>query len=224
MNRRKAVVFDMDGLMLDTERVALECWLDTARAAGWALSRDDCLAMVGLDQQASERVLRERAGPGFPLREISDRAKDAYLDRLRTEGIGLKPGLVELLDWLAERAGPVAVATSSRHLMAMEKLALAGLRERFPVIVCGDQVPEGKPAPFVYREAVTQLGADPAECLALEDSDVGLRAAHAAGLRCIVVPDLRPPAAAYAPLAHAIVPTLREAHPLIGQLLVLEAP
>lgn len=210
--------------MLDTERVALECWLDTARTAGWALSRDDCLAMVGLDQLASERVLRERAGPGFPLREISDRAKDVYLDRLRTEGIGLKPGLVELLDWLAEREVPLAVATSSRHPMAMEKLALAGLRERFPVVVCGDQVPEGKPAPFVYREAVTQLGAEPEACIALEDSDIGLRAAHAAGLRCIVVPDLRPPAAAYAPLAHAIVTSLREAHPLIGQLLVLETP
>ena len=118
--------------MLDTERVALECWLDTARAAGWALSRDDCLAMVGLDQQASERVLRERAGPGFPLREISDRAKDVYLDRLRTEGIGLKPGLVELLDWLAERAVPDAGATSRQHLLANDKPALAGPSERFP--------------------------------------------------------------------------------------------
>src|SRR5690606_23367925 len=146
MSTRRAVVFDMDGLMLDTERVALECGLDTARAVGWEITREDCLAMVGLDQRASERALLERVGPGFPLREVSERAKDAYLERLRGEGIGLKRGLVELLDWLAERSVPVAVATSSRHLLAMEKLALAGLRERFAVVVCGDQVPEGKPA------------------------------------------------------------------------------
>jgi len=219
MSARQAVVFDMDGLMLDTERVALECWLDTARLAGWTLTREDCLAMVGLDQRASERALLERVGPGFPLRELSDRAKDVYLARLRSEGIGLKPGLTELLDWLADRAVPVAVATSSRHLLAMEKLALAGLRERFEVIVCGDQVPEGKPAPHVYREAVAQLGQDPSGCIALEDSDIGLRAAHGAGLSCIVVPDLRPPAPEYAQLAHAVVPSLRDAHPLIRKLL-----
>ncbi|MCM5572101.1 HAD family phosphatase [Burkholderiaceae bacterium FT117] len=220
---RRAVVFDMDGLMLDTERVALECWLDTARDAGWEITRDDCLAMVGLDQRASERALMQRVGQDFPLREISDRAKEVYLRRLRSEGIGLKPGLTALLDWLAAHSVPVAVATSTRHLLAVEKLELAGLSRRFEVVVCGDQVPEGKPAPHVYLEAVAQLGLQPAACVALEDSDIGLRAAHAAGLACIVVPDLRPPAAGYAPLAHAVVPTLREAHPLVGELLGLPA-
>ena len=158
-------------------------------------------------------------GGKFPLAEVSARGRERYLQRLRGEGVAVKPGLVPLLDWLAERDVPVAVATSTQHALALEKLALAGLRERFETIVCGDQVPKGKPAPDVYREAVARIDADPARCIALEDSEIGLRAAHAAGLTCIVVPDLLPPSPEYEPLAHAIVPSLREARALLDAML-----
>src|SRR5690606_13841532 len=103
--------------------------------------------------------------------------------------------------------------------LALEKLALAGLRQRFATIVGGDQVPQGKPAPDVYREAIARIDAEPTQCIALEDSEVGLRAAHAAGLACIVVPDLLPPSPEFEPLAHAIVPSLRKAHDLIATML-----
>jgi len=218
--RHHAVVFDMDGLMLDTERVAVECWIESARQSGWEITRDDCLAMVGLDQQASERALQLRTDPSFPLADISKKARVRYLERLRGEGIGLKPGLLELLDWLEARSVPVAVATSTKQELALEKLVLAGIRQRFETIVGGDQVAKGKPAPYVYQEAVARIGQQPARCIALEDSDIGLRAAHGAGLSCIVVPDLRPPAPEFEPLAHAVVPSLREAHRLIETLLI----
>lgn len=219
MSSHQAVVFDMDGLMIDTERVALECWIESARVFGWEISRETCLSLVGLGQRESRQALLDRMGGKFPLAEVSARGRERYLQRLRSEGISVKPGLVPLLDWLAARDVPVAVATSTQHALALEKLALAGLRERFDTIVCGDQVPKGKPAPDVYREAVARIDADPARCIALEDSEIGLRAAHAAGLTCIVVPDLLPPSPEYEPLAHAIVPSLREAHVLLDALL-----
>ena len=215
----RAVVFDLDGLMVDTERIALECWLESARAMGWEISRETCLALVGLGQRESRQALLDRMGGKFPLTEVSARGRERYLQRLRGEGVALKPGLVELLDWLAGREVPTAVATSTQHALAMEKLALAGLADRFGIVVCGDQVPRGKPAPDVYREAVTRIAVDPAQCIALEDSEIGLRAAHAAGLACIVVPDLMPPSAEFEPLAHAIVPTLRDAQRLVAEML-----
>ena len=214
----QAVVFDMDGLMLDTERVALECWTATAAELGWEIARETFVKLVGLDQQESRKVLLECLGDSFPLAEVSARARISYLARLR-EGIPLKPGLLALLDWLALRRIRVAVATSTRSDLAREKLALAGIDRRFVTVACADEVGRGKPAPDVYLAAVGRLEVDPARCIALEDTDVGLRAAHGAGLRCILVPDLRPPLPEYEPLAHAIVPSLREAQPLIEAML-----
>lgn len=219
MSGFRAVVLDMDGLMLDTERIAVECWIESARASGWEISRETCLAMVGLDHRASRQKLLDSAGRSFPLDEVSKRGRVRYLERLRGEGVGLKPGIVELLDWLDERGVPKAVATSTMRELAMEKLELAGLRARFGTIVCGDQVPRTKPAPDVYLAAVAQLGLEPDACIALEDSDTGLRAAHGAGLTCIVVPDMQPPQAEYAGLARAVVGNLEEARGLIEGLL-----
>jgi HAD superfamily hydrolase (TIGR01509 family) len=219
VSAHRAVVFDLDGLMLDTESVALDCWLETAREAGWPLEREDCLVMVGLDQQASERALIERVGAGFPIAQVTARAKQRYLGRLRSDGIRVKPGVGDLLDWLESGAVPFAIATSTRHALAIEKLELAGLRGRFNTIVCADQVGRGKPAPDVYLEAARQLGEVSSGCIALEDSEAGLRAAHAAGMRCIVVPDLRAPSPEYAVLAHAVVATLEQAHRLVETML-----
>jgi HAD superfamily hydrolase (TIGR01509 family) len=220
----RAVVFDLDGLMVDTERIALECWIEAAGACGWEITRETCLALVGIDRRESRQALLDRMGGSFPLADVSARGRVRYLERLRGEGVLVKPGLVELLDWLRARAVPVAVATSTQQDLALEKLALAGLRERFDTIVGGDQVPKGKPAPDVYCEAIARIGAEPAHCIALEDSEIGLRAAHAAGVTCIVVPDLLPPSRDYEALAHAIVPSLREAQGLIEAMLGSKAP
>lgn len=219
MSGFRAVVLDMDGLMLDTERIAVECWIESARVSGWEISRETCLAMVGLDHRASRQKLLDAGGRSFPLDEVSKRGRLRYLERLRGEGVGLKPGIVELLDWLDARGVPKAVATSTLCELAMEKLELAGLRGRFETIVCGDHVPKTKPAPDVYLAAVGQLGLAPSACIALEDSDTGLRAAHGAGLACIVVPDMQPPRPEYAGLAHCVVGSLGEAREVIEGLL-----
>ncbi len=217
--RFRGVVLDMDGLMLDTERVAVECWIESARVSGWEISRETCLAMVGLDHRASRQALLDGEGRTFPLDEVSKRGRVLYRERLHSGGIAIKPGLVELLDWLDARSVPRAVATSTMYELAMEKLTLAGIRERFETIVCGDQVARTKPAPDVYLDATRGIGLEPRLCVALEDSDTGLRAAHAAGLACIVVPDMRDPSEQYRGLARAVVPSLREAQQLLERLL-----
>ncbi len=219
MSGFRAVVLDMDGLMLDTERIAVECWLESARVSGWEISRETLLAMIGLDHRASRQALLDAGGKSFPLDEVSKRGRVRYLERLRGEGVGLKSGIVELLDWLDARGVPKAVATSTMCELTMEKLELAGLRGRFETIVCGDQVPKTKPAPDVYLAATEQLGFDPRTCIALEDSDIGLRAAHEAGLACIVVPDMQLPRAEYAGLAHSVVGNLQAARGVIEGLL-----
>jgi len=215
----RAVVLDMDGLMLDTESLAVECWIESARVSGWEISRETCLAMVGLDHRASRQKLLDAGGRTFPLDEVSRRGRERYLERLRSEGVQRKPGIVELLDWLDARGVPKAVATSTMRELALEKLESAGLRDRFETIVCGDQVPKTKPAPDVYLAATARLGFDPRACIALEDSDTGLRAAHGAGLTCIVVPDMRPPRDEYVGLAHSVVANLDEAREAIEALM-----
>lgn len=219
MSDFRAVVLDMDGLMLDTERIAVECWIESARVSGWEISRETCLAMVGLDHRASRQKLLDAADRSFPLDEVSKRGRVLYLERLRGEGVLLKPGIVELLDWLDAHDVPKAVATSTMFELAHEKLELAGLLGRFETIVCGDQVPKAKPAPDVYLAATAKLGFDPRACIALEDSDTGLRAAHGAGLACIVVPDMQPPREEYAGLAYRVVESLGEARRVIEGLL-----
>lgn len=219
MSAYRGVVFDMDGLMLDTERIAVECWIESARISGWEISRETCLAMVGLDHRASRQAMLDGEGRSFPLDEVSKRGRLLYRERLRSDGILVKPGLLELLGWLEARRVPIAIATSTMCELANEKLSLAGIRDRFTTIVCGDQVPQPKPAPDVYLGATGQLGLDPRCCIALEDSDTGLRAAHAAGLACIVVPDLQPPRPQYRSLAHAVVDSLPDAQRLVERML-----
>ena len=126
-------------------------------------------------------------------------AYDAIIER---EGIALKPGLIELLGWLEDAAIPRAVATSTRRSRAQAKLVRTQLCERFAALVGGDEIARGKPAPDIYLEAAARLGVAPAACVALEDSEPGIRAALAAGMMPIMVPDLAPPSAAL--LAHAL--------------------
>lgn len=217
--RPNAIVFDMDGLMLDTERMVLDAWRRAADEQGLNVPEELYLAVIGMNGVSTRALMLERLGDDFPLDALTRRTSEIYRERVARDGVAHKRGLIELLDWLQHLGVPRAVATSTRHEMAMEKLARAGISKYFDVVIGGDQVAHGKPAPDIYLAAARDLTLPPGECVALEDSTNGAAAAHAAGMPVIVVPDLVAPTATTRRNAVAVVESLTDAQRLIARAL-----
>jgi HAD superfamily hydrolase (TIGR01509 family) len=203
-----AVVFDMDGTLLDTERMSKRAWPVAAAALGVDLDADLPLVMVGHNTRDCARIIVERHGPAFPVDALMQAMRDAYDDLVEREGIVVMPGAVELVAWLHSRDIPMAVATSTRRVRAEAKLAATGLLPYFTALVGGDEVEHGKPAPDIYLAAAVRLGQLPAHCVAVEDSEAGYLSAHRAGMTVVLVPDLMPPSSAVLALDAHVMPTL----------------
>ena len=191
----QAVIFDMDGLMLDTEGPALRAWDSAARALGREFDLDLCRRMIGRNFGDCIALIRERHGADYPVDKLANAWAADYDAIVATEGISLKPGLTEILDLLDERGVAVAVATSTRRERARAKLDRVGLLHRFVALVGGDEVVRGKPAPDIFIAAAARLGVPAGDCVVLEDSEPGIIAAMAAGMIPVMVPDLHPPSA-----------------------------
>lgn len=189
MNAR-AVIFDMDGLLIDSERMILECWRATAAEQSLAVDDTLWLSMVGLHDAGCAELLDGLLGAERAER-LTLECKRRY-DLLVEDGLPLKAGVRELLQDLSDLGVPMAVATSTRGERARIKLARSGIDGYFRHVVTSSDVSHSKPAPDLYLLAAERLGIPPRECVALEDSEYGVRAASAAGLRVIQVPDLVP--------------------------------
>jgi HAD superfamily hydrolase (TIGR01509 family) len=185
-----AAIFDMDGLLLDSERVIMHAWLSSARAEGMALSEVDFLTVVGAGAKQSRSRLTQLLGGAAAFETVRKRARDA-LNGLPGIVFPLKPGAMQILRWLRERGVPCAVASSTRVSEVRRRLEKVGVLGFFRAVAGGDEVPDSKPDPAVYLLAAGRLGVAPSECLAFEDTDHGAKAAHAAGMRVILIPDLR---------------------------------
>ncbi|MEG2805946.1 HAD family phosphatase [Stenotrophomonas sp.] len=209
----EAVIFDMDGLMIDSERVSIACWTQAARELGLPLEDGFWLRLVGLGDRDCERLLLQRVD-ATQVAALFARCHDLYEARTQA-GLPLRPGIVDLLELLHDHGIPRAVATSTRQPRASRKLAAAGLLPYFEVVVTSSDVAHPKPAPDIYLLAAQKLGKDPARCLALEDSPAGIRAAVGAGMTAIQVPDLVHPDAELRALGHRIVDSLADAHTLL---------
>jgi HAD superfamily hydrolase (TIGR01509 family) len=185
-----AALFDMDGLLLDTEVIYIEAMQAAARALGRReLPVEFCHSMVGVPGHECNLMIEAHYGEGFSIAEFRKHFS-ADLGRLMDGGIPMKPGVIELLDFLASRGLPLAVATSARRTSAEHHLDKAGLLDRFAALATRDDVERAKPHPDIYLEAARRLGVPPERCLAFEDSNIGLAAAHAAGAMAFMVPDL----------------------------------
>ena len=206
----EAVLFDMDGLMIDSERVAQQAWTEAAREWGYPFEPAHYLHVTGITVRDAEKKFKEIFGPDFPFYDIRARRSELVEACFHEHGIPLKPGLLGLLGELKSRAIPRAVATSAGHDYAVNKLTRAGLLDWFDALVGGDQITHGKPHPEIFLTAAQKINADPARCLVLEDSEAGIRAAHAAGMIPVMVPDRKAPSPEVRQLAHYVATTLDE--------------
>ena len=200
----------MDGLLLDTERLAMETFLAACAEFGWEPDVAGYKRCIGTTYEGTERILKEVFGADFPYAQISLRWGELYESWVRHRPVAVKPGAPELLQRLAELGIPCALATSTRRELTVAKLHHAELAGHFAHLVCGGESARGKPHPDPYLQAVAGIGKQPQRCWALEDSNHGVRAAHAAGLRVFQVPDLVTPSDEVRALGHPIVESLFE--------------
>ncbi|MGH7119542.1 MAG: HAD family hydrolase [Acetobacteraceae bacterium] len=214
-NPINAVVLDMDGTLHDTE-VAYHAAIKTAvEAVGFTVTEAFCHSLIGIPGPESDAMLRAHLGPAFPFAEY-DRLYERYVASRLAREIPLKTGARELLQSLAEHDLRAAVATSAGRRAAERDLARSGLRRLLRVVVTRDDVAYGKPHPDLFLHAASLLGVPPHKCLAIEDSFNGIRAAHAAGMMPIMVPDLLTPTEEIRALCVCIAADLNEVRTLIA--------
>ncbi|UHS61315.1 HAD family phosphatase [Agrobacterium vaccinii] len=184
------VVLDLDGLLLDTERLQFEVGPAVLRDLGYDLAPAFFRTLVGIDRTESARLINLELGASIDGAEL-DRVWNGAMDDRMRDGIPLRPGVHDFLDALDQHQLPRAIATNSVTARAEWKLEHAGLLKRIDAVVGVDKVARGKPAPDVYVAAAKTLSLEPSQCIALDDSDLGVRAALAAGIgKVIQIPDL----------------------------------
>ncbi len=214
----RAVLFDMDGTLLDTERIGAASWDHAAEDVGVAVAAPLKRSMVGRTLPDIQSLVRA-AIPGENADRLLERAEHHYHRLIAEEAPPLKPGALELLTWLHERQVPLALATSSRAYQAEDKLSRAGIRSFFGFLVAGDQVRRGKPDPEIFQLAAEGLGHAAEHCVVFEDSGPGIEAAHRSGALAVLVPETWPPDPAHALFAHHLLPSLHQAPSLLAPLL-----
>ena len=187
----KAVVFDMDGTLVDTEKYLVEYWEKAGKLCGYPMTREDGLFLRSLASQYAVPAMKQRLGEDFDYYKVR-RCRIELMDKagLPTE---CKPGAKEVLARLKERNIRTAVATASAEEKARRVLTETGLYDSFSCVICAPDMEHGKPMPDVYLHACRVLGEKPKDCMAVEDSPNGVLSAFRAGLRTIMVPDLTAP-------------------------------
>jgi len=206
----KAIIFDMDGLMFDSERLTMEAIKKVGQTYQYAIKDEHIHEIIGTNQKFAKTRLHERFGEDFPFEDIMKQKKIDLLEYYQTEGVPKKEGLVELLEFLKEKKLALAVATSSYRESAAFILKKAEVFPYFDAIVCGDEVINSKPEPEIFLKAASTLGVSPEECIVLEDSENGLIAAQKAGIRSIFVKDLVTPKDEVLAKVYKQVNTLRD--------------
>ena len=210
----KAVIFDMDGLLFDSESVYRDAMLATAAQMGFELPDHLFRQLVGVPWAGNVTMLLEHYGPDFDHEGFRLEATRRFHVVADAE-ICLKAGVLEILEHLDAAGLPRAVATSSLHVTVQHHLGQHGLLGRFDALVAQGDYARGKPAPDPFLTAAGRLGVEPADCLALEDSHNGVRAAHAAGMMTIMVPDLLDPTEEMESLCVRIAHNLHEVRELL---------
>jgi HAD superfamily hydrolase (TIGR01509 family) len=219
LNDLKAVIFDMDGLLLDSERISLSTFVAACRECNFDPDPRVYYRCIGTTYGRAKEILQDGYGPAFPLAAIAFLWEKKYAEEQLNSTVPLKTGVLNLLKYLGQKGLKKAVVTSTYKENALRKLANAGILSYFELVLTGDEITSPKPDPEIYLAACRMLKEAPANCLALEDSDAGVLAAFSAGVMVIQVPDLLDPSAEVKALHHPIVKTLKDVETILRKCL-----
>lgn len=214
----EAVLFDMDGLMFDTERMYQKAWLLAGQQMGAPMKPEIVDRLRGRNREGCARVCREAFGEDFDFDAMRTACRALMARWIEADGLPVKPGLYALLAELERRGIPAVLATSTTRDSAWGHLQRAKVDRYFLGAVCGDEVSHSKPHPEVFWKAAALAGRDPARCMVLEDSPAGVRAGAEAGCFTVMVPDLTAPDEELRALADAILPDLTAVIPLLDRI------
>lgn len=206
----KAVIFDMDGVLLDTEKHFEYCWTKAAREAGFPFEKEHAWLLRSLAAKFAEPLMKNIFGETFDFKRVRERRKELMAERLLEYGLEKKPGVDEVLDYLKERGIKTAVATATEPVCAKDYLMRVGIYDKFDYVVSAHTVKNGKPMPDIYLYACKMINEEPKDCIAIEDSPNGVLAAVRAGVPTVMVPDRTEPDEALLSILHYCVHDLLE--------------
>lgn len=187
------IVFDMDGVLIDTEALLLKIWKEVAKENDIKDIESTLKLCIGITNNETEAVFARIYGKDFPYQKYKAAASEMYCAQIQKDGLPVKPGVYELFGFLKENGWQIGLASSTREAVVRSEMESIGLLDYFHVVVCGDMVPRSKPNPDIYLKACELLNVSPGCCYAVEDSPNGIRAASEAGMKSIMVPDLIEP-------------------------------
>lgn len=201
----KLMIFDMDGLIFDTERMFMDTRSDVLQKYGYPSRKEDYIRTIGTAGETLHRILLDIYGPDYPADTISREAREIMNRQIAVTGPDVKKGIPTLLQWLQCKGIPCCVASSSHRENVQKYLQLSGLDTFFSYLVCGDEIRHSKPAPDIFLKACHHSGIQPEDAMVLEDSENGILAAYNAGIPVICIPDLKYPEPEIAARTAAIV-------------------
>lgn len=219
MSTFKAVIFDMDGVILDSERMVVKCWKVIADKYGITGIEDHCREATGLNVEATKVVFERRYGSNLPYDQLRNERKELFMEAFAKGEVGVKAGAEELLKYLSCNNVKVALASSTSEKTVRYELQLKGVLKYFDAVICGDMVEHSKPDPEIFLKACDALGVSPNEAIGIEDSYNGVRALSKAGMHVVMVPDMIEPDDEMKNLSDVILPSLVEAKDYIKELI-----
>lgn len=206
----KAIIFDMDGLMIDSERVTFECYQERLKDMNLTMDEEFYKTLLGKPIKGIYQRFYDVYGNDFPIENVIQDVHQLMAERFETEGVPVKKGLVELLHYLKDNNYKTIVATSSNRDRVDKILAQAKITEFFDDSICGDEVTRGKPNPEVFLKSCQKLGVNVDEAIVLEDSEAGIQASYDANIKVICIPDMKYPEKQYEEKTFKILKDLTE--------------
>ena len=206
----KAIIFDMDGLMIDSERVTFECYQERLKDMNLTMDEEFYKTLLGKPIKGIYQRFYDVYGNDFPIEDVIQDVHQLMAERFETEGVPVKKGLVELLHYLKDNNYKTIVATSSNRDRVDKILAQAKITEFFDDSICGDEVTKGKPNPEVFLKSCQKLGVNVDEAIVLEDSEAGIQASYDANIKVICIPDMKYPEKQYEEKTFKILKDLTE--------------